>query len=131
MFDTHRRLQSRRALTLAAMASPERKSSSSGRTTPKGGPPKANPAKANRGSAGGRRGPDLDKPVAIGRRPSSPGFLAVVAVMWMAVAVVLFLTLNSSWKLVPVIVAFGIGVLFLRGAGATVLRRERRRSSDS
>jgi hypothetical protein len=69
--------------------------------------------------------------VTIGRRPSSPGFLALVAVMWIAVGVIMFLTLSTGWKLIPAIVAFGIGVLFLRGAGSTVLRRERRRSSGS
>jgi VIT1/CCC1 family predicted Fe2+/Mn2+ transporter len=72
-----------------------------------------------------------EKPVAIGRRPSSAGFLALVAVMWMAVGVIMFLSLSSSWKLVPAIVAVGIGALFLRGAISTVLRRERRRSTGT
>jgi hypothetical protein len=67
-----------------------------------------------------------DKPVAIGRRPSSPRFLAVVAAMWIAVGIVLFLTLKTGWRLIPSIVAVGIGLMFLRGAGATVLRHERR-----
>ncbi|MDQ6614229.1 MAG: hypothetical protein M3083_05665 [Actinomycetota bacterium] len=48
----------------------------------------------------------------------------------MAVGILVFLTLSSGWKLIPAIVAFGIGVMFLRGAGATVLRRERRHSSE-
>jgi hypothetical protein len=69
---------------------------------------------------------DPDKPVAIGRRPSSPRFLAVVAVMWIAVGIVLFLTLKTGWRLIPSIVAVGIGLMFGRGAGATVLRHERR-----
>jgi len=113
------------------MATPERKRSSSGRTTPKGGPKKATPAKAGAARPRGPRSLDPDKPVAVGRRPSSPAFLALVAVMWFAVAVVFFLAFKSTWKLLFVIVSFGIGILFLRGAGATVLRRERRRSSDS
>lgn len=69
---------------------------------------------------------DPDKPVAIGRRPSSPGFLAVVAVMWIAVGIIVFVALNTGWRLIPSILAVGIGLMFLRGAGATVLRRERR-----
>jgi hypothetical protein len=48
--------------------------------------------------------------------------------MWLAVGVVCFVALHSSWKLVPAIVSIGIGLMFLRGAGATVLRREHRRS---
>jgi len=103
------------------MAARQRKPGSSGRVTPKGGPTKAPAATPPK-----KRGPDLDKPVAIGRRPSSPGFLAIVAVMWIAVGVILFLTLKSGWRLVPSIVAVGIGLMFLRGAGATVLRRDRR-----
>jgi hypothetical protein len=66
--------------------------------------------------------------VTIGRRPSSPGFLALVAVMWMAVGVILFFTLTTGWRLIPAILAFGIGVLFLRGAASTVVRRDRRQS---
>jgi hypothetical protein len=109
------------------MATNERKANTNGRTTPKGGGKKVPPAKA--GPV--KRGPlNPDKPVTIGRRPSSPGFLAIVAVMWLAVGVVVILTLHSTWKLVPAILAIGIGLMFLRGAGATVMRRERRRSSE-
>lgn len=123
------------------MATRGRKAGSSGRVTPKGG---AQPAPAGKAPTGKtpagqrspgrgsrRRGPQDGKPpVTIGRRPSSAGFLAMVAVMWMAVGVVLFLTLTTGWRLIPAILAFGIGVLFLRGAGSTVLRRERRRSTE-
>lgn len=117
------------------MATRGRKAGSSGRATPKGGaqkPPAVKaPGHAGLNKSSKRRGPGDDKPpVSIGRRPSSAGFLAVVAVMWMAVGVILFLTLTTSWRLVPAILAFGIGVLFLRGAGSTVLRRERRRSTE-
>jgi ABC-type siderophore export system fused ATPase/permease subunit len=48
--------------------------------------------------------------------------------MWLAVGVILFLSLATGWRLIPAIVAFGIGLLFLRGAVSTVLRRERRSS---
>lgn len=105
------------------MAARPRKAGSSGRVTPKGGPPpKAPPVRPTPG----RLPVDPDKPVAIGRRPSSPGFLAVVAVMWIAVGVIVFVALKTGWRLIPSIIAVGIGLLFLRGAGATVLRRERR-----
>jgi len=50
--------------------------------------------------------------------------------MWLAVGVVMFLTLSTGWRLIPSIVAVGIGLMFLRGAGATVARRERRGSPD-
>ena len=113
------------------MATNERKAASNGRATPKGGPKKPTPGKAGARNRPAKRPPlDIDKPVTIGRRPSSPGFLAIVAVMWLAVGVVVILTMQSTWKLVPAIVAIGIGLMFLRGAGATVLRRERRRSSE-
>jgi ABC-type siderophore export system fused ATPase/permease subunit len=48
--------------------------------------------------------------------------------MWLAVGLILFLTLSTGWRLIPAIVAFGIGLLFLRGAVSSVLRRERPRS---
>jgi hypothetical protein len=107
------------------MATRQRKAGG-GRVTPKGGTPRASGLSA--GAKGAPKKPE--RPVAIGRRPSSAGFLAFVAVMWMAVGVIMFLSLSSSWKLVPVIVAIGIGGLFLRGAISTVLRHERRRDTE-
>jgi hypothetical protein len=74
--------------------------------------------------AGGPAKPD--EPVQIGRRPSSPGFLTLVGIMWVGVGVVIFLTMSWSWRLVPAILAAGIGFLFLRGAAQTVIRREER-----
>lgn len=94
--------------------------------TPKGGVARPSDAAPRK-----RRNPlEPERPVAVGRRPSSPAFLAVVAVMWLAVGVVMFLTLSTGWRLIPSIVAVGIGLMFLRGAGATVARRERRGSPD-
>lgn len=107
------------------MAAPERKGDSSGRVPPKGGP--AKPTKPNPPT---KREPDPDKPVAIGRRPSSPGFLLLVGVMWLAVGVICFFNLHTSWRLIPSIFAVGVGVMFSRGAFATVLRREKRRSTE-
>jgi hypothetical protein len=63
----------------------------------------------------------------VGKRPSNPGFLALLAAVWIACGVVALVGLHASWKLVPGIVFIGIGLLFLRGAAATVARREDRR----
>jgi hypothetical protein len=101
------------------MSGRRRKQRPPGGTTPKGAgtPPQKGPRKA-------------DEPVQIGRRPSSPGFLALVGFMWAGVGVIVLLTMSWSWKLVPAIVAFGIGFLFLRGAARTVIRRDERQSGD-
>jgi len=53
----------------------------------------------------------------------------LVAAMWLAVGVIMIVTLSATWRFVPGIVSIGIGLMFLRGAGATELRREHRRSS--
>lgn len=53
----------------------------------------------------------------------------VVGVMWLAVGLVILLTLRAPWRFIPGIVSLGIGLMFLRGGAATVLRREHRRSS--
>jgi hypothetical protein len=101
---------------LLVMPDRRRKSGSSGRATPKRGTPSP-----------GRRPPrfDVERPVEIGRRPSSPAFLLLVAIMWIAVGVIAIISLTASWRLVPGIVCIGVGLLFLRGAGATVIRRDR------
>ncbi|MCL4423638.1 MAG: hypothetical protein M1115_10855 [Actinobacteria bacterium] len=65
--------------------------------------------------------------VQVGKRPSSPAFLAVLGVVWIAVGLVAAFGLHASWRLVPTVVAIGIGLFFLRGASATVLRRGSRR----
>jgi hypothetical protein len=100
---------------------PDRRSKSrnQGRATPKKGAP---------GPVGRTPRFDVERPVEIGRRPSSPAFLVLVAIMWIGVGVIAITSLNASWRLVPGIVCIGVGLLFLRGAGATVLRRDRRHS---
>jgi hypothetical protein len=50
--------------------------------------------------------------------------------MWLAVGVVVVATVSTSWKLIPAVVSFGIGLMFLRGAVTTMARRERRRSLE-
>jgi len=52
--------------------------------------------------------------------------LAIMGVLWVGAGVVAVTSLHASWHLVPGIVFMGIGVLFLRGAAATVVRRETR-----
>ena len=80
------------------------------------------PTPARRAGAPGSSGPagPLLQP---GRRPTSPGLLLAVALMWIAAGVVDLVALRASWKLVPGIVFIGIGLLYLRGAAATVARR--------
>ena len=46
--------------------------------------------------------------------------------MWVGAGVVALIALTASWKLVPGIVFIGIGLLYLRGAAATVVRRAER-----
>ena len=100
------------------MADRRRKPPPSGRVTPRGGRPLTPP----------RQRPDPDRPVQVGKRPSSPYFLVIVAVLWVAVGIVIMVAATFSWRFVVGIVAIGIGLFFLRGAGATVLRREQRRT---
>jgi hypothetical protein len=100
------------------MAARRRKPGSSGRVTPKGGPSKL-PATGKRISP--------DTPVQVGRRPSNPAFLLLLGVLWIAVGVVVMVAASFSWRFILGIVAIGIGLFFLRGAGATVVRREQRR----
>ncbi|MGH9125470.1 MAG: hypothetical protein ACRDZ8_12205 [Acidimicrobiales bacterium] len=124
------------------MASHDRKptaggrGSRQGRATPKGGPTQSGPASSGPTRSGPNPAPprlpkglDPDRPSIVGRRPSSPAFLLVVGVMWLAVGVIIFVALHTGWKLIPAIFSIGVGLFFLRGAGATVLRRDRRRSS--
>jgi len=79
------------------------------------------------GSRSKRNRPDREPsqgPPQVGRRPSSPGFLLTVAIAWIASGIVALVRLKASWKIIPGIVFIGVGILFLRGAAATVLRRE-------
>jgi hypothetical protein len=86
-----------------------------GRVTesPKAARPAAKPS-------GSRGGAGVGQP---GRRPSRPGLLLLVALMWITVGVVVLTSVSASWRIVPGIVAIGFGLLFLRGAAATVARR--------
>jgi hypothetical protein len=67
----------------------------------------------------------------VGRRPSSPSTLFVIAAAWIVCGVIALVFLKASWKVVPGIVMIGIGLFFLRGAFTTVLRHESRSGDDS
>ncbi len=58
-----------------------------------------------------------------GKRPSSPATLLLIALAWIGCGIVALAYLSASWKLVPGVVFIGVGLLFLRGAAATVSRR--------
>ncbi|GEM_PF-2539274 len=73
-----------------------------------------------------RRGFDPAQPFQVGRRPSSPLLLMVVGLMWVAAGVIALFAMTASWRLVPAIAFVGVGLYFVRGASATVLRRDRR-----
>jgi len=89
-----------------------------GRTTPRGTP--VRPAKA-----ASKKLPLVpDRPVQPGRRPSNPAFLALLALLWIAVGVYVIIALDASWKFIPGVFFVGVGILFLRGAAVTVRRRE-------
>ncbi len=59
----------------------------------------------------------------VGRRRTDPRFLAVVAVAWLAAGVAMLLMLHAGWRLVPAVFSFGVGLLYLRGAAGSFLRR--------
>lgn len=87
-----------------------------GRVTPKGTAP--------RQSRPGRPSPGEDQPLPqVGRRPTKPSFLLLVGAMWAAAGFVALAALHASWKLIPVIVFFGIGLLYLRAAGTAYMRQ--------
>jgi hypothetical protein len=72
-----------------------------------------------------RKPPGPPPPSQVGKRPSQPGFLLLLAVMWIGAGVVALTRLHAGWKLIPGIVFIGIGLLFLRGAATTVVRRDK------
>lgn len=62
----------------------------------------------------------------MGRRPSSPPLLMVVGLMWVAAGVIALFLMTANWRFVPAVAFAGVGLYFVRGASATILRRERR-----
>lgn len=79
--------------------------------------------KARPGRANGKRPEDQGPPL-VGKRPSNPGFLAAIAVMWFVAAIAAVFIIHAAWKAIPVIVFAGIGFLYLRGAAGAYSRRE-------
>lgn len=66
-------------------------------------------------------------PGQVGKRPSSPRFLGLVALVWIGCGIGALVILHSSWKIVVGIAFIGVGLFYLRGAAMTVLRHEVRR----
>ncbi len=62
----------------------------------------------------------------VGKRPSSPVFLFVVALVWIACGIAAFFLFSASWRIVVGVVFIGIGLFWLRGAMATIARHEDR-----
>ncbi|MCL5052930.1 hypothetical protein [Ferrimicrobium acidiphilum] len=70
--------------------------------------------------------PDLGgQSYSVGRRNTSPAFLMGLSLIWILAAAVCGLYLHTSWRLIPIVVAFGIGALYLRSATGAYLRRTR------
>jgi len=51
--------------------------------------------------------------------------------LWIAAGVLTLLYLHVSWKLIPTIVYFGFGALYLRAAIASVIRQQKKLDSPS
>jgi hypothetical protein len=50
----------------------------------------------------------------------------VVGLMWVAAGVIALFLMTANWRFVPAVAFAGVGLYFVRGASATILRRERR-----
>jgi len=102
----------------------DRRKRTGGRVTPPAGsgPPSSTPRAQRRIRWAGPNRP-VEGPVQAGRRPSNPATLFLIAATWIGCGIVALVGLTASWKLIPGIVFIGVGVLFLRGALATVARR--------
>ncbi|HZQ26860.1 MAG TPA: hypothetical protein VFA94_04085 [Acidimicrobiales bacterium] len=84
-----------------------------GRVTPKGTVARQNRARAR-----------TEQPLPqVGRRPSRPGLLLAIGILWAAAGIFALLNLHAAWKLIPGIVFIGIGILYLRAAGTAYLRQ--------
>src|SRR5881398_634705 len=93
---------------------------------PGGRPNRGTASSGKRPGPAGKEGPSVRQPQGppvVGKRPSRPGFLAVCALLWFAAAIFAFFGLHTGWKLIPVICFTGVGILYLRGAAGSYLRR--------
>jgi hypothetical protein len=50
----------------------------------------------------------------------------VVGLMWVAAGVIALFLMTASWRFVPAVAFAGVGLYFVRGASAKILRHERR-----
>ncbi|MGD0743033.1 MAG: hypothetical protein ABSA31_07095 [Acidimicrobiales bacterium] len=49
--------------------------------------------------------------------------------MWVAAGLTTLFVLTAGWRFIPAVFFVGIGLYYVRGASATILRHERRRKS--
>lgn len=91
-----------------------------GRGGARGGRQPARPAAKPAAKAGPRQ---PSGPPVVGKRPSKPAFLALIAILWFAAAVVAFFGIHRGWHLIPVVFFAGVGLFYLRGAAGSYLRR--------
>jgi hypothetical protein len=92
----------------------------SGRVTPR---PGAKPTSAERAAAKSR--PGIDERAMVGRRPSNPAWLLVLGVAWIACGFGAVFGLTAGWRFVPGVFFLGVGLFFIRGSAASLLRRGR------
>jgi hypothetical protein len=85
----------------------------------------ADRARKPRKQSSSAKKPTEERAQQVGRRPSSPSLLFAIAAMWIVVGVVALVALSVSWKLIPGVVFIGIGLLYLRGALTTMVRRDK------
>jgi hypothetical protein len=50
----------------------------------------------------------------------------LVGVMWIAVGIIVMVAAKFGWRFIPGVAFIGVGLFFVRGGGARVLRREQR-----
>jgi hypothetical protein len=62
----------------------------------------------------------------VGKRPSPPWLLLVIALMWIGAGAFTWYKLDAAWKLVPAAVFVGIGFFYLRGGLQTIVRHDER-----
>jgi hypothetical protein len=65
----------------------------------------------------------------VGRRPPQPFVPIITGLMWIAVGATALIWFDASWRYVVGIFAIGVGLLFLRGGLAAIVRQNERRSS--
>ncbi len=71
--------------------------------------------------------PDPDRPLGqVGRRPSSPGKLALFGVVYLAAGIAAFFVLKGTLKIVFGVVFIGMSLLWFRGAATAYVRQQRR-----